>query len=105
MYSNNEGFITKPTYINPPMPPLTEKVHLGGREDIEISERSFKCIKEFALDKYEGDAPIENEQFVIPMGSIWELSEHSHMSDIRMEGELGWVEIDSESLKAHFIEI
>jgi len=67
-------------------------------------DKLYKCIKEFVLDKYEDDEQLENEQYVVPVDSTWELSEYTHMSDIRLESELGWIEIDSDSFKSLFIE-
>lgn len=68
-------------------------------------EKVYKCIKEFVLDKYQDDTQLEDEQFIVPLESTWELGEYSHMSDIRLESELGWIEIDTESFKALFVEV
>lgn len=70
-------------------------------------EKEFKCIKEFAVSKYdEHECLIENEEMVIPAGSFWSLCDSASLSDIRLEGgRLGWLEIDFETLKTHFVEI
>lgn len=69
-------------------------------------EKEYECIKGFSLNKYdEHECIIENEEMVVPIGSIWELCDFSSMSDIRLEGNLGWLEIDEETLKAYFVEI
>ncbi|MEG0258451.1 MAG: hypothetical protein RR595_05685 [Lysinibacillus sp.] len=69
-------------------------------------EKTYKCIKEFVLEKYdEHECPIENEHMVTPVDSIWELCDFASLSDIRLQGDLGWLEIDEETLKTHFEEI
>lgn len=69
-------------------------------------EKEFKCIKEFVVSKYdEHECLIENEEMVIPVDSTWSQCDFSSMSDIRLEGDLGWLEIDIEALKTHFEEI
>ena len=69
-------------------------------------EKEYKCIKEMVLEKYDEDeCPIENEHMVAPVESIWELCDFASLSDIRLEGDLGWIEIDEETLKIHFEEI
>lgn len=68
-------------------------------------DKVYKCIKEFGLDRYEDDELLENEHFIVPLDSTWELGEYSHMSDIRLESELGWIEIDIESFNALFVEV
>lgn len=69
-------------------------------------EKEYKCIKELALEKYdEHECPIENEYKVIPVGSTWELCDFASLSDIRLQGDLGWLEIDERTLNTHFEEI
>lgn len=69
-------------------------------------EEVYKCIKELRLPKYDEDEYlIEGEFYTVPVDSEWELQEHSSMSDVRLESNLGWIEIALEDLKSHFIEI
>jgi hypothetical protein len=70
-------------------------------------EKEFKCIKGFVVDKYdEHEVLVENESFLVPIDSVWDLSEISHMSEVRLESdEYGWLEITLEDLKECFIEI
>lgn len=69
-------------------------------------EKEYKCIEEFALSKYdEHECLIENEEMVVPIDSVWRQRDFSSMSDIRLEGKLGWLEIDFETLKAYFVEV
>lgn len=71
-----------------------------------MEEKTYKCIKEFSLDKYDDDGfIIEDEIFVVPLDSIWERSEFSYMSDVRLEGNLGWLELDKDTLEKCFIEV
>lgn len=70
-----------------------------------MEDEVYKCIKEFVLDKYEDDEALENEHYIVPVGSTWELSGYAHMNDIRLVSELGWIEIDFESLESLFIEV
>jgi len=69
--------------------------------------RKFKCIKELVVDKLdEYEIEIENEVVIIPVDSVWELSKHAHMSDVRLENDdLEWLEIDFQSLKECFVEM
>lgn len=70
------------------------------------TEKEYKCIKEFAVPKYDQDEElIEGENFTIPVDSIWELQDHAYMSEIRLEGNFGWLEISLENLKENFVEI
>ena len=70
-------------------------------------ERKFKCIKELHLPKYDDyECMIENEFFIVPAGSEWEIQEHSSMSDIRLESnDFGWLEITFDTMKDYFVEI
>ena len=70
-------------------------------------EKEFKCIKEFVVDKYdEHENLIENESFIVPVDSVWYLSEHSYLSEVRLESEeFGWLEITSDDLENCFIQI
>ena len=70
-------------------------------------EKEFKCIKELVVDKYdEHERVIEDENFTAPLDSVWYLSEHSYLSEVRLESEeFGWLEITFDDLKECFIEI
>lgn len=67
--------------------------------------KEYQCIKEFVLNRYKDNEPLETEQFVVPLESTWHLREHSYMSDVRLESDLGWLEIDIESFKSLFVEV
>lgn len=70
-------------------------------------EKQFKCIGKLVLPMLdEHEMEIENESFIVPKDSVWELSKHAGMGDVRLENdELGWIEIDFDSLKECFVEI
>lgn len=69
-------------------------------------EKKFKCIKELIVEQRdEEENVIENEIFVVPVGSIWYKRDFSYLSDIRLEGDFGWLEIVNETLTSHFEEI
>lgn len=71
----------------------------------KVLRKEYECIKEFALSNYdEHGRIIENEDLFVPIGSIWESCDFSSMSDIRLEGNLGWLEISEDTLKAYFVE-
>lgn len=77
-------------------------IHKG---EVEM-EKTYRCIKGFSVSKYdEHECLIENEEMFVPVDSIWELCDFSSLSDIRLDGESGWLEIDEETLKAYFVEI
>lgn len=69
--------------------------------------KEFKCIRQFSINKYDEDeCLIENENFVIPVNSIWESQNYTSMSDVRLENdEVGWLEISEKTFKAYFIPI
>lgn len=70
-------------------------------------ERQFKCIKELTLpvlDEHGND--VDNEFFIVPNGSVWELNKYADMGDVRLENEfLEWIELDFNTLKECFVEI
>lgn len=69
-------------------------------------EKEYKCIKKLSLPKCdEYEVTIDEEFFVVPVDSVWILQEESSMSDIRLESNLGWIEIDFEDFKNYFAEI
>jgi len=69
-------------------------------------EKSFKCIEDLMLQKYDEDGyQIDNEYIVINKDSIWEIQEDSSLSDIRLESKDSWIEITLETLESHFKEI
>lgn len=69
-------------------------------------EKEYECKKELILDKRdENEVLVENESFVVPVGSAWYKCDYSSLSDIRLQGDLGWVEIDKKTLDEHFSEI
>lgn len=71
-------------------------------------EEQFKCTKQFVVDKYdEYEMPIENESFIVPIDSVWTLSEHAYLSEVRLDSieGLGWLEITLDDFKECFVEI
>lgn len=68
-------------------------------------EKEFKCIKELVLGKYDEHEMPTDEVIVTPVNSTWYQCDFASMSDIRLEGDLGWLEIGFETLKTHFVEI
>ena len=80
--------------------------HVEEYDDEYEEEKLYKCIKEFAVDMYDDEEfLIENEQKVIPIGTTWERQDYSSLSDVRLQSELGWLEVDDKTLETHFIEI
>ena len=71
-------------------------------------EEQFKCIKQFVVDQYdEHETLIENESIIVPIDSIWTLSEHAYLSEVRLDSNqgLGWLEITLDDFKECFIEV
>lgn len=70
-------------------------------------EKTYKCIKGFSVNKYDdAECLIEDERFKVPTNSLWYFEEDSYSAnDIRLESELGWLDISLEVLKERFEEI
>lgn len=71
----------------------------------------YKCIKEFAIEKCDGNGFIQEGNYAtIVEGSKWFIPEDEDYrvigGEIRLEHEDGtWLEIDKETLKLHFKEV
>lgn len=69
-------------------------------------ERKFRCIKEFSIElRDEDEFPVEGESFTVTVDSNWFMCKHSSISDIRLENENSWIEIDEHLLEKYFVEI
>ena len=72
----------------------------------EIVEKEYKCIKGFELGKRdENEMEVEGESFVVPVDSTWEERDFASLSDIRIESDFAWIEIDEKKLESHLEQI
>ena len=73
----------------------------------------YKCIKEFYVDKYDGDGFLLYDEYcIIPVGSVWIVDESNTRivggsETIRLELETNenkyqWLEILEDTLNEHF---
>lgn len=68
----------------------------------------YKCIKSFAINTVDDNGfTLDDEQFVIPVGSLWDLPEESEYrfigGEVRLESdEYGWIEMPEDDLKERF---
>jgi len=67
----------------------------------------YKCIKPFSVPYFDGDGmEIENKDFIVEKGSIWEISDESIIGgEIHLENDSGWLEITNEEFKKCFKQI
>lgn len=67
----------------------------------------YKCLNSFTVDSYdENEQAIENEFFVVEVGTVWELQEDSYLSDVRLvDSEGRWLELAQSHLEEDFIKV
>lgn len=64
------------------------------------------CIKDFSIEMCDEDGfTIENKEFKIDEGTIWEVSDESFRvagGEVRLTRGLSWIEISNERFKEYF---
>lgn len=92
---------------------LTYNNEIVKRKRYEFREvdKVYKCLRSFSLERYDGDGfTIENDDYLIPEGSLWVTPEDTEYrligGEIRLEHEEhGWMEISKERLNKYFKEM
>lgn len=68
--------------------------------------QAYECVKNFSIEKCDGDGFSLDEQFIIEKQTVWNVPEDRDYrlvgGEIRLENDnLGWIEISKEDLQEY----